>query len=242
MARFLPYFSLLMCLVSTALSQEASQTPVQLPPESIANLLIRKVPPVYPPLARQARIQGTVVLNVIINKSGEVRDVQLYSGHPMLSPSAIQAVKQWKYQPYLQDGEPIEVQTTVQVNFKLADNPAAKNIAGDAPGGLPPGAIGSVRQRVRVSRGVMAGLVINKVPPEYPPDAKDQHIQGVVVLNVNIDKEGNVYQVQLISGHPLLAPAAMDAVRQWKYRGYVLNGEPVEVETQVMVNFTLADN
>lgn len=78
--------------------------------------------------------------------------------------------------------------------------------------------------------------------PEYPSDAREQHIQGVVILKVNIDKEGNVYNVELISGHPLLAPAAMAAVRQWKYKPYLLNGMPVEVETQVQVNFVLLQN
>jgi TonB family protein len=90
-----------------------------------------------------------------------------------------------------------------------------------------------------MSQGVMEGLVIAKVPPEYPPDAKAQKIQGVVVLRVVIDREGNVSQIQLISGHPLLAPAALDAVKQWKYRSYLLNGSPVDVETQIQVNFTL---
>jgi len=80
------------------------------------------------------------------------------------------------------------------------------------------------------------------VNPEYPSDAREQHIQGVVILKVNIDKEGNVYNVELISGHPLLAPAAMAAVRQWKYKPYLLNGMPVEVETQVQVNFVLLQN
>ena len=85
------------------------------------------------------------------------------------------------------------------------------------------------------------GLLEKKVDPQYPPDAKAQHIQGVVLLQVKIDKEGSVYDVQLISGHPQLAPAAIDAVKQWKYKPYLLNGYPVDVETQITVNFTLAD-
>jgi protein TonB len=59
-------------------------------------------------------------------------------------------------------------------------------------------------------------------------------------MRVTVDKEGNVANIQLISGHPILAPAAIDAVKQWKYRPYLLNGMPVEIETQVTVNFTLA--
>ena len=98
-----------------------------------------------------------------------------------------------------------------------------------------------VPQRVRVSQGVMQTLVTKKVNPDYPPDAKKDHVQGVVVLRLRIDKQGNVADAQLVSGHPALAQAAIDAVKQWKYRPYLLNNNPVEVETQVTVNFTLAD-
>lgn len=96
--------------------------------------------------------------------------------------------------------------------------------------------------RVRVSQGVMQGMVISKVPPTYPSDAKVAKIQGPVVMSVIIGKDGNVQDVRLITGHPLLAPAAIDAVKQWKYRPYLLNGSPVEVDTQITVNFTLSPN
>ena len=103
------------------------------------------------------------------------------------------------------------------------------------PEGLSPGELGSIAPstpldtnhsvlRVRVSQGVMAGLLLSKVPPEYPAAAKDKHIQGVVLLRVIIDREGNASNLRLISGHPLLAPAAIDAVKQWKYKPYLLNG------------------
>ena len=95
-------------------------------------------------------------------------------------------------------------------------------------------------QRVRVSSGVSTGLLVRKVPPSYPPLARQARIQGMVVLQAQISKEGNIQNLQLISGHPMLAPAAIEAVKQWKYKPYLLNGEPVEVDTQVQVNFTLA--
>jgi protein TonB len=81
-------------------------------------------------------------------------------------------------------------------------------------------------------------MVISKVSPPYPPDARAARIQGSVVMAVVIGKDGNVQEVSLVSGHPMLAPAAIDAVKQWKYRPYVLNGKPVEVDTQITVNFT----
>jgi TonB family protein len=247
-ASLLPLF-----VFTTLAASQAVPTRVRVSQDFAQGLIQNKVAPVYPPLARQARIQGTVALKVEITKSGDVEKAELISGHPMLAPSAIEAVKQWKYRPYLLNGEPVEVETKVVVIFTLSDKPAAEGVVGDVPGGFPPakkeGMISStsgdegrsaVPQRVRVSQGVSQGLVVTKVPPQYPADAKDQRIQGVVVLKVNIDKEGNVYKVELISGHPLLAPPAIEAVKQWKYKPYLLNDAPVEVETQVTVNFTLA--
>jgi TonB family protein len=107
--------------------------------------------------------------------------------------------------------------------------------AGSAPQGVRP-------LRVRVSQGVTQGMVISKVAPSYPPDARAARIQGSVVMAVVIGKDGNVQQVSLVSGHPMLAPAAIDSVKQWKYRPYILNGTPVGVETQITVNFTLTSN
>jgi protein TonB len=84
------------------------------------------------------------------------------------------------------------------------------------------------------------GDLIRKVQPSYPPLARAARIQGTVLLQALISKQGTIEHLQLISGHPMLVQAAMDAVRQWRYRPYVLNGEPVEVETQITVNFSLA--
>ena len=254
MCRTATTFALVLICSALLLSQEGSSSPKQLSAESAQDQLIRRVAPIYPPLARQARIQGTVVLKVVISTSGEVRDLQLVSGHPMLAPAAIEAVKQWRYKPYVEDGQAVDVETNVQVNFKLAvDKPLIRGVVGDMPGGLPPekaqvGHVGvceimqtgAATKRVRVSQGVMQALLIAKPAPEYPADAKSQHIEGTALLDVEVGRDGLVCDVALISGHPLLAPAAIEAVRQWKYRPYLLNGEAVEVETQVQVNFTLA--
>jgi periplasmic protein TonB len=77
-------------------------------------------------------------------------------------------------------------------------------------------------QRVRISQGVGEKFIVKKVPPQYPAEAREQHIQGTVLLKAEIDKDGNVESLSLISGHPLLAPAAIDAVRQWKYKPFLL--------------------
>jgi TonB family protein len=225
---------------ATLAASQAFPTRVRVTPDFAQGLILTKIAPVYPALAKQARIQGAVILKVQISKSGDVEKVELFSGHPMLASAAIDAVKQWKYKPYLMNDEPIDFETKVTVNFTLSDAPTADGVVGDAPGGSFPGdAPQSVHpRRARVSSGVMQSFIVKKVPPQYPRDAKE--IQGLVVLKVIVDKEGNVANIQLISGPPMLAPPAIDAVKQWKYRPYLLNGEPVEVETQVTVNFTLA--
>jgi protein TonB len=84
--------------------------------------LIRRVQPIYPPLARGARIQGSVILAALIGKDGNMQDLKLISGHPMLVPAAIQAVSQWRYRPYVLNGEAIEVETQITVNFILGGN------------------------------------------------------------------------------------------------------------------------
>jgi len=130
-------------------------------------------------------------------------------------------------------------------------------VVGGVPGGVPGGQMGGViggiisstpvavpkvatPQRVRVSQGVTQGLLIHKVQPAYPPLARQARIQGVVLLQAEISKDGTIENLRLISGHPMLAPAAIEAVKQWRYKPYILNGEPVEVDTQITVNFTLA--
>ena len=135
-------------------------------------------------------------------------------------------------------------------------------VVGGVPGGIPGGQLGGVIggiisssssvaatstlskpvptvQRVRISPGVIKGLLSYRVEPTYPPLAQQARIQGVVVLTALIDKGGNIQHLQIVSGHPLLAPAAIEAVKQWRYKPFLLNGQAVEVETTVTVNFHL---
>jgi len=133
-------------------------------------------------------------------------------------------------------------------------------VVGGVPGGIPGGQLGGViggiisstskavvpklavapPRRVRISQGVTKGLLLQKVEPRYPPIAVSAHIQGTVVLNAIISKTGEIENLTVASGHPMLVPAAIEAVRQWRYRPYLLNGEPVEVETTINVTFELS--
>lgn len=143
---------------------------------------------------------------------------------------------------------------------------AAAGVVGGVPGGVPGGTpggviggiIGSVPtaapppppppveqkkqtpQRIRVGGQVQAANLIRQPKPVYPPLAKQARIQGTVRFNAIIGKDGTIQNLTLISGHPLLVPAAQEAVKQWLYRPTLLNGEPVEVATVIDVNFTLS--
>jgi len=140
--------------------------------------------------------------------------------------------------------------------IKEEEAPPSTGIMGGVQGGVPGGALSGViggiigstanlpkvaaPQRIRVSQGVTEGNLIRKVQPTYPPLAKTARIQGSVILNAVISKGGNIENLRVMSGHPMLVQSALDAVKQWKYRPYILNGEPVEVETTVTVNFNLS--
>jgi len=199
-----------------------------LPRTQLMTFLMAPPPPPPPPPPPAAVVKAPKVIQTdIIN--GELRT-------PTKIPQKVQMIKE--------DEAPPPVMSTA-------------GVVGGVPGGVPGGQMGGViggminaanvqmpkiatPQRIRVSSGVSQGLLIRKVQPAYPPLARQARIQGVVILQAQISKEGNIENLQLISGHPMLAPAAIEAVKQWKYRPYLLNGEPVEVETQVQVNFTLS--
>jgi len=94
---------------------------------------------------------------------------------------------------------------------------------------------------IRVSR-MSEGNLIRKVQPAYPALARTARIQGAVVLQAVISKQGAIENLKVLAGHPMLVSAAIEAVSQWRYRPYILNSEPVEVETQITVNFSLTGN
>jgi protein TonB len=198
-----------------------------LPKTQLMTFLVAPPPP--PPPPPPAAAVPTVVHHVqtdLIN--GQLRT-------PTKIPEKVQMIKEEEAPPMMASG----------------------GVVGGVPGGIPGGQMGGViggiisstpvavpkvatPQRVRVSQGVTQGLLIKKVQPNYPPLARQARIQGSVLLQAEISKDGTIENLRLISGHPMLAPSAIEAVKQWRYKPYILNGEPVEVETQITVNFTLA--
>ncbi|MGD0791079.1 MAG: TonB family protein [Terriglobales bacterium] len=197
-----------------------------LPKTQLMTFLVAPPPPPPPPPPPAAAVVK------VVKMQSELVNNQLRT--PTRIPDKIQMIKEEEAPPDL----------------------GAGGVPGGVPGGIPGGSAGGViggiisstanlpkvatPQRVRVSSGVSTGLLIKKVQPNYPALAKQARIQGHVLLQAEISKDGTIQNLQLISGHPMLAPAAIEAVRQWRYKPYLLNGEPVAVETQVDVIFSLS--
>jgi len=96
-----------------------------------------------------------------------------------------------------------------------------------------------VLQRLNISQGVSQGLLVKKVEPVYPATAVRMQVEGPVQMLATVSKTGDITDLKVLSGNPQLTRAAADAVKRWKYKPYLLNGEPVEIQTQITVNFRL---
>ena len=189
----------------------------------------------YPPEARDQKTEGIVTVSFSVGVTGDVSGTQVFKADPLLAKAAKDAVSQWKFQPVLKDGNPIVVTSRASFHFALGDeNQKTRGVAPEI------GFAGEMPQRVRVSEGVSKSLLLSRTNPVYPQAAKEARIQGTVLLSGVFDKEGKVSSVNPVAGPPELIPAAIDCVRQWREKPYLLMGEPVEVETTFQINFTLS--
>jgi periplasmic protein TonB len=204
-----------------------------LPKGQLLTFLVAPPPPPPPPPPAAAQVQNIVkVIQTDMLNTGQLRT-------PTKIPQKVQMIREEDAPPPM---------------------PATGGVVGGVPGGIPGGQLGGViggivnatsnaavpkfvpvtPQRVRISQGVTKGLLVQKVEPTYPPLARAARVQGDVVLSAIIDSNGQITNLQLVSGHPMLVPAAIAAVKQWRYKPYLLNGQPVEVETTITVIFSLS--
>jgi len=189
-------------------------------------------------IASAARQSGeedrTVVVELALRKSGAVRNATVVKGPTIFREAAIQAVKKHNYKNQM-DVWPSQRQMTVEVKFPrdMGAPPEIRQVQLAGVGCVTP-ATG-----IRISQAVMADRLLSRVEPVYPPAAQTEHIAGIVVLRIRIDKGGSVYKTDIVSGTPVLVPAAVEAVKQWKYQPLLIGGEAIEVETTVEISFTL---
>jgi len=121
----------LACALLAASVLEAQPPPVFVPPGIQQQRLVRQVRPVYPKLAKEARIQGRVRLAALIDEDGVVERLKLMGGHPLLVQAAMDAVAQWRYRPFMRNGRPAAVVTTIEVPFTLRERPPAGGYRGE---------------------------------------------------------------------------------------------------------------
>jgi protein TonB len=204
----------------------------ELPKAQLLTFLVAPPPPPPPPPPAAAAVKVVKVIQTDLLSSGALRT-------PTRIPTKIQMIKEEEAPPPMPAGGGV-----------------VGGVAGGIPGGQMNGVIGGIinststlaavpkfvpvtPQRIRISQGVTKGLLVQRMEPTYPTLAKQARVQGEVVLSAVIDTNGQIQNLQLVSGHPMLVPAAIAAVKQWRYKPYLLNGQPVEVETTITVIFNL---
>lgn len=187
----------------------------------------------YPLEAHEQGIQGEVILKLHISETGDVETVDVVSGHPALVPAAVDAAKKWKFKPYIKNGKPVKVAVNVPMDFAFKGNIVKDEHSAAYSTGAPPG------KPLNVDSNVMRGRVVYKVAPVYPVDARRAHIEGTVTLQASIGKDGRIHDLTLISGPKALVDSAVGAVQQWRYTPYMKDGQPIDVSTQIQVNYQL---
>jgi TonB family protein len=220
------------------------------PGDSTHLIVINDPKPAYPMAAARKSLQGKVWIHLLISETGDVESADIISGDPDLARAAQEAMKKWKFKPYIRNGKPVKVNTKMPFDFafkdKIVDANVPPDLSANAPalpadtaGASSAGSSENLPQKLRVSSGVADGLKVHDVQPVYPPEARMNHIQGEVLLQATIGKDGLIHDLKVIKGHPVLAEAAKGAVEQWRYRPYLLKGNPVEVETTIKVVFRM---
>jgi protein TonB len=213
---FLIFLALWLLMVGVLLkAEDAVRIDAQKRPK-----IVKQVKPVYPKEAFAQKIQGVVELEATINTTGDVVGVKVLPAktpQPLLEKAAVEALRQWKYAPYLIGGKAKAVTFTVTVSFMLAAKPPV----------VP------AEERPKL---------IKMVKPVYPEEAAKQGIEGMVMIEATIDDKGDIVSARVLpveNSRPQLEEAALTAVKQWKYEPYVKNGKALSVTFTVTLNFRL---
>jgi TonB family protein len=223
--------------------------PVRVSAGTVAGMSLLKVDPVYPAEAKAKHVQGAVILHAIISKTGTVETLTVISGPEELRKSAMDAVSKWTYKTYLLNGQPVEVETSITVNYTFG---GPTNVVGPIPPADDAG--GGVKQ---IGGGVIGPVVIYQPEPDYTQAGRKAKVQGVVTVSLVVDEHGQPQNVHIVRGMGIgpdgrpdpkfkkawrkaadgMNQSAVDAVKQYKFKPAMENGRPVAVYLNVEVNF-----
>ena len=225
--------------------------PVRVSAATAAGMALSKPNPVYPAEAKAAHVQGAVILHAIISKTGTVENLQVISGNGMLVASAIDAVSKWTYKPYLLNGRPVEVETSITVNYALINSEV---VVGQGPAADE--VVDGVKQ---IGGGVTGPVVIYQPEPDYTQAGRKAKVQGVVTVSLIVDEHGQPQNVHIVHGLGIgpdgkpdptfkkawrkaadgMNQSAIDAVKKYVFKPAMENGRPVAVYLNVEVNFEI---
>ncbi len=188
-------------------------------PNAMMNTFLVAPPPPAPPPAQQAVVKQVQPKTFVVNRTVA----------PTVIPKHIEIAK---------DEAPPSVAPSDTAGVPGGTGDVLGGI-GTGPAALPPPPAAARPNRIKVGGAVQAASLVKKVTPEYPPIAQSAHVTGTVTLHAIISKDGSIEKLEYVSGPALLMASAMSAVREWKYRPTMLNGQPVEVDTTVQVVFSM---
>jgi TonB family protein len=194
---------------------------------------IIKAQPIYPAVAKQINASGEVQVSIVIGENGQVIEAKAIKGHPALRAAAEDAARKWVFKPTLLDGKPVKQPGTLTFVFMPPPPPTSVPPTAETGEETP--------KKLKVSGGVLQGNAIKRVQPPYPPIAKAARASGPVQVQITISETGEVIEASVISGHPLLRDAVLQAARQWLFMPTELSGVPVKVQGILTFNFTLDD-
>jgi TonB family protein len=221
-------------------------------------MMLSKVTPVYPMKARILGVQGSVIMHAIISKTGTIEDLKVISGPELLQQAAVDAVQRWTYRPYILDCKPVEVETSITVNFVFGGakpeppppppleallQSSVIDMQHDSPTPVVPSHAPAESSDAGTGAKEVGGMVsqpvlVKRVVPQFSPEAKQRKLQGVVFVSIIVDEHGRPQNVHVTRGvgHGL-DENAVEAVKQYRFKPAMKDGKPVAVFLNVEVNF-----
>jgi protein TonB len=222
-------------VLAPAAAMAQGSSPIRVGGDVKAPMRVRYVAPVYPEMAKNARVGGIVIAEAVVGTDGRVSNVQVLKSIPLLDQAAIDAISQWAYTPTTLNGTPVPVIMTVTVNFTpdATAKPSSPEMTqemrvemlrvqlaeaearlAEMKGGTA--ANMSSGQAVRIGGDIKAPERVKYVPPVYPQEAQDAKVSGIVIIEALVDEQGFVSSAKVLKSIALLDQAARDAVLLWK--------------------------
>jgi TonB family protein len=202
---------------------------------------LRKVQPLYPPLAKAARISGAVVVEVTVDEEGDVISARAILGHPLMKDCAAAAARGWKFTPTTLSGSPVKVIGTITFNFTMADEPAGGSDTGGTtgPGADPASGAGNGASAAQTSVDSQP-IAINRPRPNYTELARANGTQGSISVRALVGSDGLIKQTRIVRGLPDgLNKEAVRVVQEMQFKPAMKDGQPVPYWIALEVEFHL---